>query len=338
MSIGEALGQARRHAGLSVADVSRRTRIRETLISDIERDDYSRCGADFYARGHIRAIARAVGTDSRPLIEEYDAAHPPAGMLPGDSQQPAEGTPLPSDTPPPGHGPPPGHVDGLYRDGPYWAVRGGRRRVNWTAVLALALVAVVGFGAYLLAAAGHPAREASSARGNQASAHPSPSASHATPSPTRTAPPVRPLNPVNIAAFGPTGTGQGDNPQLAPSALDDNAASPWHSDWYATAQFGNVQPGTGLLLDMGHTVTVASAQIAVGNSSGADVELRVGGTPALAGLPAVARGTSAGRTMRLQPTAPTRGRYVLVWFTQLPLDQSGTFQASVYSIKLQGQG
>lgn len=76
MSIGEGLAHARRQAGLSVTRVSERTCIRETIICGIERDDYSACGGDFYARGHIRAIAKAVGTDPVPLIEEYDAARP----------------------------------------------------------------------------------------------------------------------------------------------------------------------------------------------------------------------------------------------------------------------
>jgi helix-turn-helix protein/uncharacterized protein DUF4115 len=76
VSIGEDLAQARCRAGLSVTEVSRRTRIRETIICGIERDDYSACGGDFYARGHIRAVARAVGADPGPLIEAYDAARP----------------------------------------------------------------------------------------------------------------------------------------------------------------------------------------------------------------------------------------------------------------------
>jgi hypothetical protein len=25
----------------------------------------------------------------------------------------------------------------------------------------------------------------------------------------------------------------------------------WHADWYTTARFGNLYPGTGLLVDMG---------------------------------------------------------------------------------------
>lgn len=72
MPIGEALAEARRRAGLTVTQVSQRTRIRETIIRGIESDDYSACGGDFYARGHIRAIARVVGADPAPLIEEYD--------------------------------------------------------------------------------------------------------------------------------------------------------------------------------------------------------------------------------------------------------------------------
>lgn len=75
MSIGEDLTQGRCRAGLSVTEVSQRTRIRETIISGIEHDDYSACGGDFYTRGHIRAIARAVGMDPGPLIGTYDAAH-----------------------------------------------------------------------------------------------------------------------------------------------------------------------------------------------------------------------------------------------------------------------
>ena len=73
VSIGAALAEARQRAGLTVAQVSERTRIRETVIRGIERDNYSGCGGDFYARGHIRAIAKAVGADPGPLVEEYDA-------------------------------------------------------------------------------------------------------------------------------------------------------------------------------------------------------------------------------------------------------------------------
>src|ERR1022692_3990168 len=51
VSIGEVLAAARRQADLTITQVSQRTRIRETIIRGIEGDDFSACGADFYARG-----------------------------------------------------------------------------------------------------------------------------------------------------------------------------------------------------------------------------------------------------------------------------------------------
>lgn len=80
MSIGETLGQARRESGLTTKQVSEHTRIRETVIRRIEQDDYSLCGGNFYARGHIRSIAKMLGVDSDPLIREYDENH---GGAPG---------------------------------------------------------------------------------------------------------------------------------------------------------------------------------------------------------------------------------------------------------------
>lgn len=81
MSIGDTLAQARRQAGLTLAQVSRQTRIRESIISSIEQGDFSSCGGDFYARGHIRSIASVVGTDPVALIRKYDEEHgAPGGM------------------------------------------------------------------------------------------------------------------------------------------------------------------------------------------------------------------------------------------------------------------
>ena len=46
VSIGGVLAAARRQAGLTNTQVSQRTRIRETIVRGIERDDFSACGAD----------------------------------------------------------------------------------------------------------------------------------------------------------------------------------------------------------------------------------------------------------------------------------------------------
>ena len=75
MSIGQTLAGARREAGLSVDDVSAKTRLRATVIRAIENDDFSLCGGDFYARAHLRTLANLVGADASALVAEYDATY-----------------------------------------------------------------------------------------------------------------------------------------------------------------------------------------------------------------------------------------------------------------------
>lgn len=137
MSIGEHLAAARQRAGLTVTEVSQQTRIRETIVRGVERDEYTACGGDFYARGFIRTIARTVGADPEPLIREYDSAHPPV-----QAAAPA------------------GYL------GPITPVRIGRRsRANWSAVLAVAAVIAFGLAAYLfIGGSGHPHKAASHQR------------------------------------------------------------------------------------------------------------------------------------------------------------------------------
>lgn len=81
MSVGSALRAARDASGLTLADVSRQTRIRATLIGQIEADDWEACGGAVYARGHIRAIAAAVGADPAPLVADFDAEHGAPGPI-----------------------------------------------------------------------------------------------------------------------------------------------------------------------------------------------------------------------------------------------------------------
>jgi hypothetical protein len=320
MSVGQDLAQARHRAGLTVGQISQRTRIRETIIRGIERDDYSGCGGDFYARGHIRAIARAVGTDADPLIGEYDAVrtdHEPFTA----AEAFAPTMPDPADQP---------------------------RRPNWTAILVLALLVVAGIGAYLFfsgsgqapggTAAGRarPAVNRSHARGGRhraasATAKRSASAGHGA------AARARSLSPASVVAFGPGGVGHGDSQRLARLVIDHGYRTSWHSDWYTTARFGNLQSGTGLLLDMGRRVTVTGARIRLGHSRGAGVELRLGDAPALARLHPVAFAADASGLLRMRVARPVSARYVLVWFTRLPRDGSGTFQARIYNIRLNGR-
>jgi len=72
VTVGQTLTEARSQAGLTVDELSERTRIRGTVIRSIEQDDYEACGGDLYVRGYVRALAGAVGIDAQPLIREYE--------------------------------------------------------------------------------------------------------------------------------------------------------------------------------------------------------------------------------------------------------------------------
>ncbi|GAA1443238.1 helix-turn-helix domain-containing protein [Nocardiopsis tropica] len=74
-TIGQTLSGARIAAGYTVADLSARTRIRQSVLKGIEEEDFVPCGGDFYARGHIRGLSRALGLDPAPLLAEYDREH-----------------------------------------------------------------------------------------------------------------------------------------------------------------------------------------------------------------------------------------------------------------------
>lgn len=73
--VGARLAEARSQQGLSVEDLSSRTYIRPAVIRGIENDDFTACGGPFYARGHIRTIARTLGLEETPLLQQFDRQH-----------------------------------------------------------------------------------------------------------------------------------------------------------------------------------------------------------------------------------------------------------------------
>jgi len=69
--IGPELAAARTRLGLTVDQLAERTRIRPHVIEAVEVDDFEPCGGDFYARGHLRTLARVLGIDVAPLLASY---------------------------------------------------------------------------------------------------------------------------------------------------------------------------------------------------------------------------------------------------------------------------
>jgi len=466
VSVGETLAEARSRAGLSVDELSKRTRIRETVIQCIEQDDYDACGGDVFVRGYVRALAGAVGIDAQPLIREYDRTHadtsddtfahvarvadsmPPSDPAPdpaataadlpfaapdsdgtysdaadsdGEEAHQAAGpdvtvydlppvnmdpaitvfdlpvisedpTPTVSDLPviPPEPPPPPAPPASLWRPGPSGPVpppppppppaQHGDLPGNWTpappppprprprpqdrdrnrrrariAIPAALVLVVAGITTGLALSSQSAPASKNAAAVTSPSAH---AASHApaastpaTPATTAPAPSASTTAPAtpqpaaitalpiaSAQAFGPGGLADGDNTRVAANAITRGASSPWQSQWYATAAFGNLKQGTGLLLDLGKTATVTSVRIDLASYQGANLQLRVGDTAgSLSGFRVAATANDVGGTVRLHLKSPEQARYVLIWFTLLPPNGAGQYQASIYHVVVNGR-
>lgn len=164
------------------------------------------------------------------------------------------------------------------------------------------------------------------------SSSPAPSA---TTSPAPSAAAASLLMIASAAAYGPDGTSDGDHPDLAPGIINGGDGQPWHSSWYASPEFGNLQSGTGLLLDMGEIVNLSRVQLVLGTPVGANVQVQVGDTALAAELSVAASASDVGGTVQLR-LRPASGQYVLIWFTQLPPSGQGKFQVSVDSAAVYG--
>lgn len=213
---------------------------------------------------------------------------------------------------------------------------------KWTIMLAgLAVVFVVLVGYDLISGGvltGAPASPATSPKATASSPRPTASASSSptasSSSPAVATGPAVTLTVANATAFGPDGTSDGDNPGMASRVLRGGGA--WDSSWYATAEFGHMQSGTGILLDMGHAVMVNSVGLVLGTAAGADVQVRLGDAADLDSMSTAANMPDARGTLHLPLSSPASARYVLIWFTRLPVKSPGKYQVSLYKATVDG--
>jgi cytoskeletal protein RodZ len=211
VSIGDTLAQARRQAGLTIVQVSQETRIRESIISAIEQGDFSSCGGDFYARGHIRSIASVVGTDPVVLIREYDEEHGPPGDIRA-AQIFESSTPI--------------------------RIRESRSlHLGW--VLAVAVVVAVGFGAYHVISThdSNPRATATSRVSHTAKTKPSASATSAMP--TATGGPPRAVIKVTATQDCWVGLNTPSGQSLYEGTILAGATMTWHEKHAVSIVIGN---------------------------------------------------------------------------------------------------
>ena len=67
------LTKARKDAGFSIDDLSDATNIRGALLREMEADEFTNCGGETYARGHLRNIAKKLNIDAQPLLDAYES-------------------------------------------------------------------------------------------------------------------------------------------------------------------------------------------------------------------------------------------------------------------------
>jgi cytoskeletal protein RodZ len=411
VTVGESLTQARYQAGLTIDELSERTKIRSTVIRSIEADDYAACGGDLYVRGYVRAIAGAVGVDAQGLIRAFDqervhASHdadatsfdlpavPASDVEPVASEDPdvtrfdlppvredsaatrfdipavradptedlmaagyevqpaAGGAGTGPEAPAVGTGPQAAPV--AAGTSPRGRRDGRRLLVGVAVVVVLALAGVVGVrlasgpataNSTITQAVGATAKASKSASPATSAAADSKPAAKATPTPSAKPTPTKPVHvrprvtllPVAAAeAFGPGGLGDGDNPSGADYTIASNPPRPWSTNWYASAQFGMLKSGTGLLLHLSHRATITSVRIDLTHYQGVNLQLKVGDGNGPQDFKVVATADNTGGTVRLTLRHPASARYLLIWFTQLPPNGVGQYQESVYHVLING--
>jgi hypothetical protein len=199
---------------------------------------------------------------------------------------------------------------------------------------AIALVVVVGLSAAAFKYLHKPG-----------SGHPSggPSSSHT----TSPAAKVVVLTPVGASGFDALRTTTQDptdeNTYLAKNLLDHNPYGWRTQQYYGSSKFGNLKSGSGLILDMGTSVKVSSVQITFGSQPGADVELKVGDSETRSAaneesMTTVATATDVSGAQTITIAKPVAGRYLVVWFTNLPplAHAQGKYMAEIFTVIIRG--
>jgi serine/threonine protein kinase len=151
--------------------------------------------------------------------------------------------------------------------------------------------------------------------------------------------PAQPITIQSATDFDPFGDDGREKPADIGKVYDSKSGTYWQTDYYrGYAEFGNLKPGVGVILDLGKKQSVDKVTVTfVGETS---VELRAasgtaGSQPtSFDAYKKVAKGS--GTTVTLTPDKELESRYLLVWLTKLPPESSGTFRGRVVDVKVTG--
>jgi hypothetical protein len=214
---------------------------------------------------------------------------------------------------------------------------GGRKPPSQRSAAARAVIAAV--IVLVLAAVGAAAWSVSHSL--HRSATPTPPRSH--PSSPGAVAAAAVLKPVSASVYNPLGSPGDDDPGEAGNTIDAGTSTAWHTSYYFSPVFGNLKKGTGLILDMGRQVRLSQLMVQFGGQCCAHVQIEIGNTStssvaALDGFTVVQSSDTAANGTTFTVAKQTTGRYVLIWFTDLPpmAGNPGKFEALIYNVTVRG--
>jgi serine/threonine protein kinase len=219
------------------------------------------------------------------------------------------------------------------------ARRGGASRSRTIAIVAVVVVVAVALVVFALTSLNHGGTKT-----------PPPTSSHHSGAP-KTSSAAATLTPVGASAFE-------DNPADANMAIDNNPSTAWQTFQYiGNPVFGGLQQGSGLILNMGHSVKLSSVKVTFQTTPGADVQIKIGNpsnpsppqgnqadvsqAESIAdSMPTVAQQSNVSGTVTFTINSSDSGQYVLIWFTKLaPMpNHPNKYQGSIFNVVVTGSG
>lgn len=137
--------------------------------------------------------------------------------------------------------------------------------------------------------------------------------------------------PVDATDFDPLGPDGEEMPDLVASAIDERSDTAWTTDTYYDADLDG-KGGTGLVLDLGESQPVSAVRLEL-KGSGSSVKVLVAAKPYRkpSKWTLLAQAQSIGTAIDLRAPRPVVGRYVLIWFTQVPAID-GVYQGGIRDV------
>ncbi|MFF3407049.1 protein kinase family protein [Streptomyces sp. NPDC002742] len=135
--------------------------------------------------------------------------------------------------------------------------------------------------------------------------------------------------------FDPFGDGS-EKPSDIDKVYDSASGTYWQTDFYKSADFGRLKPGLGVILDLGKVQQVGKVTVSFVGATSVELRAASGDTatepPSFNSYTKVANGS--GTAVSLKPAKALKTRYLLVWLTQLPQTDDGTYRGRVVDVKV----